>query len=214
MHTCLKARVHARKPLHKPQAALPRSRAPELDGRIELGLQRDLALPPLRRTGHAPRSVHGAAVAAMARELNSPIICRTTGAAWSPRSLGIHASQRARTGGATCRSASTQPKLSWNPAFTDCVGSCTSMAMATAEMTASPFQSRPHACPAAPQTGAAARQQRPARGGSRRVAASRRGASRRANSSSSGRSSGGRSCRGARSSDSGRDSGGGGHGWQ
>ncbi len=95
-------------------------------------------------------TTNAAAVAAMARELNSPIICRTTGAAWSPRSLGIHASQRARTGGATCRSASTQPKLSWNPAFTDCVGSCTSMAIATAEMTASPFQSRPHACPAAP----------------------------------------------------------------
>jgi hypothetical protein len=95
-------------------------------------------------------TANAAAVAAMARELNSPTICSITGAAWSPRSRGIHASQRARIGGATCRSASTQPKLSWNPAFTDCIGSWTSMAMATAEMTASPFQSRPHACPVAP----------------------------------------------------------------
>lgn len=57
-------------------------------------------------------------------------------------SPGIQTSQARRNLGARCRSAMTQAKLNWNPAFDATPGSLTTIHPATTARTASPCQSR------------------------------------------------------------------------
>ena len=85
---------------------------------VDSGVQRNVSNVPTGctapkwaiTTGVEIRNV--ATPAAIARDVNSPAIWTITDDPWSPRSFGIQSSHRVRTAGATCRSASTQPKLS------------------------------------------------------------------------------------------------------
>ncbi len=81
---------------------------------------------------------------------NSPAMPTQTGIPRRGSSRGIHQSQRIAIGAARWRSASTQPKLSWNPGLTASDGSCTSIMAAAMASSASAFHSRPQLPPIAP----------------------------------------------------------------
>ncbi len=86
----------------------------------------------------------------MARESSVPPSAIQTGSARDASSAGIQLSHRHATIGERCRSASTQAKLSWNPAFVASDGVVVSITMAAIASTASPFHSRPSEAPQAP----------------------------------------------------------------
>ena len=81
---------------------------------------------------------------------NSPAIPIETGTPRRGSSRGSHESQRTAIGVARCRSASTQPKLSWKPGLTASDGSRSSISTAAMASRASEFQSRPQLPPIAP----------------------------------------------------------------